>query len=689
MESQPNIMSALKKAVYDQMQLAEDKGLSWTRYGRLAAYCCSLYALVCFVTALSLNRIIVMAAPRSLQQRAGHPHQLESSPPLFGREVSAKIARWFPVFLRVSLIGLLLLNIQRILVALNVVEKIGTPQGQDWWFLKLAGSTIFAYDPAAYAGNQFMATPDTKVMVGPSSDIYWPIFLNLCLLLLVETYVSVSAGKKPCSGTLITLFELSIAFHTDDYGIGMFRLYQPMAPTEQLLMLAMFLSLSCLNVHVGALYNGNRTRLVPLSLISLLCLAYFVARVPFFNILWLSFLPQVIIVGVLLVSLVIFAVAVVGTGFRWRTLNYSAFLFPENMDNEATLTLAGLSLAEDFTVGILKVAKVALILAGKLSYVSEIGGVRAGTETWIERSLWLNFGTHLSALNHRSVLDIVRLLEHGALGYGNVIDNPSESWMLDVGVSAPVSESAKTTSLFRKRYGDMSELLNWLSQLAYGLVVDLLIQPFFRRILGREFNESKLPKFLESSVNEDETSGTDDGVVDPDAYSAEELMEFLDRQWTENDTSADYVGDDESELESEIDASDAGQLGDIMDAELIVDLTDPDFASLFRLALHSDGITTRSRFRQQQQQADDGTKLIELFMERRDKRQRQNTVNNDEDDIPYPCVVCQTNPREYISWPCRCFSVCGSCRGSLATKGMGGCVCCRRHVDGVTKVYIP
>ena len=696
-EGETSFFGALGTAIYEQMQMAEEKGLSWDRYGRIAAYCCSLYALICFMTALTLNRILVLAAPSQRRRHGPSLHQLDGSL----HDWSQQVRRWFSIFLRCTAIALLGFNLYRVLVALNVQRQIGTPEGKSWWFLRLILDRFFAYDPQFYAKSQFMATPSTKVMVGPSSEIYWPIFLGVCYLLLVETFVSVSNGNKPYSESLITLFELSVAFHSDDSGYGVFGMRRPVPTTEQLLMLSFFLILSYLNIHIGALVNNNRTRLIPLSIISLSFLAYLVARVPFFSILWLSFIPQVIIVGVLLISITIFLVAVIGTGFQWRNLDYTTFLFPEDSENSATRGLAGLTLEDDFTTGLLKLGELALILAGKLSYVSEIGGVPASKETWIEKSLWEKFGDHVNALKSRSSSDIIHLLEHATQhGYGNMIENPSSTWMYDEGVTIreQVPRNMKDVTSLRKKYSGMKQLVGNLMELVYGLVVDKLMQPVFRKVLGRDYNEPKLPRYLQGAVNpeigsDEEGTSDEENIVDTNAYSADELLEFIDQPWTDNDKSGDYLGI-ESELESDFESDDPGDVGEIVDTQFLTDLTQPDFANIFRYRLEYDGILTRSRFNKQTMQKDDGSKLIELLMERkieRDKRLKKATNGDDDldDDIPYPCVVCQINPREFISWPCRCFSVCGSCRINLATKGMDGCVCCRRHVDGVTKVYIP
>ncbi|TVY39255.1 Protein ASI3 [Lachnellula occidentalis] len=53
------------------------------------------------------------------------------------------------------------------------------------------------------------------------------------------------------------------------------------------------------------------------------------------------------------------------------------------------------------------------------------------------------------------------------------------------------------------------------------------------------------------------------------------------------------------------------------------------------------------------------------------------------------CVVCQSNPRSIIVWPCRCLSLCDDCRVSLAMNNYDKCVCCRRDVASFSRIFVP
>ena len=53
------------------------------------------------------------------------------------------------------------------------------------------------------------------------------------------------------------------------------------------------------------------------------------------------------------------------------------------------------------------------------------------------------------------------------------------------------------------------------------------------------------------------------------------------------------------------------------------------------------------------------------------------------------CVVCHSEPRTIIVWPCRCLSLCDECRVNLAINNYGNCVCCRREVVSFSRIYVP
>jgi hypothetical protein len=56
------------------------------------------------------------------------------------------------------------------------------------------------------------------------------------------------------------------------------------------------------------------------------------------------------------------------------------------------------------------------------------------------------------------------------------------------------------------------------------------------------------------------------------------------------------------------------------------------------------------------------------------------------------CVICTSEARDIICWPCRCLAMCDGCREALAARSAPTkhrCPCCRRLVEGYSKIYIP
>lgn len=53
------------------------------------------------------------------------------------------------------------------------------------------------------------------------------------------------------------------------------------------------------------------------------------------------------------------------------------------------------------------------------------------------------------------------------------------------------------------------------------------------------------------------------------------------------------------------------------------------------------------------------------------------------------CVVCHSEPRTIIVWPCRCLSLCDECRVNLAMNNYSNCVCCRREVVSYSRLFVP
>ncbi|CAG8602552.1 3844_t:CDS:2 [Funneliformis caledonium] len=53
------------------------------------------------------------------------------------------------------------------------------------------------------------------------------------------------------------------------------------------------------------------------------------------------------------------------------------------------------------------------------------------------------------------------------------------------------------------------------------------------------------------------------------------------------------------------------------------------------------------------------------------------------------CVVCHGEARQCLLKPCGCFALCNECREMMAQRKFKSCPCCRRTVEGYSRVYIP
>ncbi|GAA95218.1 uncharacterized protein L969DRAFT_85062 [Mixia osmundae IAM 14324] len=56
------------------------------------------------------------------------------------------------------------------------------------------------------------------------------------------------------------------------------------------------------------------------------------------------------------------------------------------------------------------------------------------------------------------------------------------------------------------------------------------------------------------------------------------------------------------------------------------------------------------------------------------------------------CVICVTEARSIVCWPCRCFALCDDCRENMAGRYKASehlCPCCRTRVDGYSRIYMP
>ncbi|KAI9696331.1 MAG: hypothetical protein M1820_008173 [Bogoriella megaspora] len=227
--------------------------------------------------------------------------------------------------------------------------------------------------------------------------------------------------------------------------------------------------------------------------------------------------------------------------------------------------------------------------------------------------------------------------------------------------------------------------------------------------------------------------------------NADDSGEYVPRQEPDDDaTSLISTVTNVSATDEWVDEDDDGQLtptqlsrrgsgspDDALDAIRLAELLDPktpsDAAEARMLAqrLRSDKLMTRSQY----QRAVDHDKLqlllnspyqshsardpkgmtpreeemlLETFLkERREAKRAQAASQSDNDRGSWnnggeglgssgpACVVCHSDPRTILVWPCGCLSVCDDCRVGLATRNFTSCVCCRAEVGAYSRLFVP
>ncbi|TDL24881.1 hypothetical protein BD410DRAFT_766450 [Rickenella mellea] len=164
------------------------------------------------------------------------------------------------------------------------------------------------------------------------------------------------------------------------------------------------------------------------------------------------------------------------------------------------------------------------------------------------------------------------------------------------------------------------------------------------------------------------------------------------------------ASDAENENDLSSDENDPGET-----ANLYSDLlSSPSTASAPMLLAHMSTPTssrlTRRRYSQlvssQQRVESSGRNFIgelevdewaNFVQDRRDAALRHDAHDNG-DEIRRNCVICTVEQREVICWPCRCLALCDDCRANLASRFAASkhtCPCCRRNVEGYSRIFIP
>lgn len=744
-----NLFSALLDAIAEQSQYADENDIKWDRFGSLSAYICSFYGFSTMFLAFILNRTAIFASARANSRpRARQIHNR-------GFLGATSRADWpfalCTLLLRLSAIAALGYAMRNVLVVLRIMKSNAQDVGLLPLLIRLIPDDWFLYDPVKYAQDRYMSMPRSEVRFGPTSDMLYTVYLAASYLEFIEVFVLAILGKTPKVGRAITILELSVSLQEVSSGFYFLRKYTPAKrPTEQVLMVCMFLLADHILFHIGTLLYDRRYRLIPLSMVSIMFILYHWRCLS--NGTWLNF-PVVIISAytsllflwaVIILCALIFILAIIAKGSKYQELQFASYFTGPEESNEFFSKHIGCSLDDDFFLFSLKLSLFAITLAGRSSYITEYNYVTGSQSTWVEQSitdkLISMFGADSLSRDSDSTQSkkvIAYLKENKVSGYGNLVDKPP---LRLISRNKDEQFNFKLQGAWRQRFFYLRESTVRFTQLIKALVVDTfalyLVPRLFRKYILRRpislwgsdheteeeyrIRQNRAPKFVQPFIKKREpvTDGTQklniNSVADDELVTQYSSI-LQQMELDEVDELPDYIPDLELESDSDVESVDLTHavitlslqekpLGELITSENLLEFLQGDSDLL---ALHLDydakeGILTRSRFRARNRPGvHEAEELLDLIIAKRARddrtKPRHGRIDIDEDDdeeddmldARMACVVCQVNMREIITWPCKCFAICESCRLSLMAKSMEGCVCCRRDVEGVSRVYLP
>lgn len=693
------------------MEFGAENVTQWDDFVQtFSSYFFSRYAIMCMFISLLINRTVVVASQSRLVSFLAPPK---------ANVIKLSVS----VLLRSIAIAFLLDNVNTCIWYLHhLAEDSNTV------LARVTNYTI------GWLPDRVVSLIQTDVSA-LNSSIYWRMYMTYCFSAFIEAFVATIHSQKIKLDSSLTLFEMSMLMHLLDRRDTIFTLNKYPDVGEPGLVIALFYSILHLNFQIGDLVNGNKYRLVVLALSNIGFIGYIMGvslwgdnfdNVPLsvFQIV----LPEVLLLIVVGLSAIVFALGVICSGFDVRLLNFSKIIFPDDPDENRTVQVS-VSWSDDFMGALLNLALLAVTLAGKSNYISELSLIVARTDTWVEESLWKSLKWQVQTLRASNPnLSTDKLMKYlranGISGYANLITHPSPRLLS--GSQAAENKSGYPADLFegqrvsiiRRRWaycwrvvGDFTELIKailsrWFMATGVWLKSKILRQ-------AATLPPAPVPQFLrEFIVKRTTTPDTKPGISLHQLSMADvassyslllkgpDIADEDDDEWVGYESESDF-----SEVE---DLTGVPQRGpepplafhELVTADSVRDFLEQSQDPILHHHLVSDGIVTRSRYSTitNAKREQEAHKLVELILHKRgaelqrlyeDKPVPKLNLDDEEYGSGLTCVICQVNPREIVTWPCRCFAICETCRVSLVHKQMEGCVTCRKDVEGVSKVFLP
>lgn len=414
-----------------------------------------------------------------------------------------------------------------------------------------------------------------------------------------------------------------------EYSLAFQEVQTASRPAVEVLRIATAATLNQAYIHVLGLFGLEKYRLIPSAFIGG---CVFISFAQSYMSGRIFYYPMTVVIS-FTPQLITFAVILL-CGFIFLSAAVLKGSISDLQFSTVTSNLSSLniSMRDDFYTTLVNLGEFLMNAAGKTCYVEELNPIALPTRTFIEQD---------------------------STGYGNELSNTPQA--------DDRQKLTRSTWILFSRLTNMKRLATQFADLIWSIVTGR--KPNF--LHAKESDESDLPTEPEIDID----IYSDDWVNDN--YISLMKGPYIE----EKDSSLDYL-EPNSETEDEY-CSDGDSDVELLSSREIVELLSEDPANMGSLRImgaHLSECSSLTRSRYKKQYLKSSSVLKDLISEKRQL--------NDQDQLGV-CVICHTNSRQVILWPCRCLALCEACRVSLLVRGFSECVCCRQKVEGFSKVYVP
>ncbi|EKM60735.1 uncharacterized protein PHACADRAFT_246840 [Phanerochaete carnosa HHB-10118-sp] len=515
-------------------------------------------------------------------------------------------------------------------------------------------------------------------------DVCWSTFVTICVALFVAALTNGMEALHSASNAPFNLFGYSFVLYV--YASPMTHIHKSRGlasrPDVHVLITMMLPLLQLTMTHcLEVKKSWGRKRLIPTTIVGILSLIHFHLVVWCFP----SSYPLPNIVPNFVESFLLF-ITIVTTALNAMTqLLMNGTITKPLVGHAATLVPKW---EEDFSVVLFRLGTASLEATSVAGFGNEVGGIAELSGDIAKAPFQPHQGT--VEINRSGVVSIASGRNMGeSQGFANEIRNVkvssrhSDAW-IDTLVNATWTK----------------ELLRFLLQI--WRVARTSTCALWAKIRGRSRQAS-----LDLSTQTAVTDAEDEDVmeIDADVYQRFLRGDELSEDDDDFEPNASLPGtpssasDDEAESEDDDPTHKSASDTLILYADLsetasssatapllLAHMTNPDSSPLTRrrYSRFMSGALGQSS---SGQIADWGAFVQERRDLKRGHAEDEGTLESRRD-----CVICTVEPRDIICWPCRCLALCDDCRENLASRSAASkhlCPCCRRPVEGFSKIYIP